>query len=162
MIEVAGLSCRVKDRFLVTDLALAVRPGEIVGLLGENGAGKTTLIHCLGRLRRPSTGRVLLDGMDIWALPSRLVARRIATLLQDLPQALAMTVAEIVSLGRLPHERPFRQHERTRARRGRPRHRFGRHRASGQRTVRPAVRWRAPAWHAGAGAGPRAGPPAPG
>jgi iron complex transport system ATP-binding protein len=105
VIEVAGLTCRASGRDLVTDIALSVGRGEIVGLLGENGAGKSTLLHCIGRLRRPSAGRVLLDGVDVWSLPARRVARQMAVLLQDVPQNLEMTVAEVVALGRLPHRR---------------------------------------------------------
>lgn len=48
---------------------LQVPPGSIVGLIGPNGAGKTTLIDTITGFKRPSGGRVLLDGRDITRLP---------------------------------------------------------------------------------------------
>ncbi|WP_035485033.1 ABC transporter ATP-binding protein [Geminicoccus roseus] len=103
MIDIEGLTCRVKERALVADVTLGVRVGEVVGLLGENGAGKSTLLHCIGRLRKPSEGQVRLDGVDVWKLPARTVARRVAVLLQDPPPVVDMAVSEVVALGRLPH-----------------------------------------------------------
>jgi len=46
-------------------VSMAVRPGQVVGVIGPNGAGKTTLFDVLAGVRRPNSGRVLLDGSDI-------------------------------------------------------------------------------------------------
>ncbi|HWL69120.1 MAG TPA: ABC transporter ATP-binding protein [Geminicoccus sp.] len=107
LLEAVGLTCSVQGRSLLAGIDLVVRPGEVVGLLGENGAGKSTLLHCLARLRRPSAGRVLLDGADIWRLSARAVARRVAILLQEAAPDPDLSVAEVASLGRLPHEGRF-------------------------------------------------------
>ncbi|MEM9771371.1 MAG: ATP-binding cassette domain-containing protein, partial [Cyanobacteria bacterium P01_D01_bin.73] len=56
-------------RAVVNRVNLRVDQGEIVGLLGPNGAGKTTVFYMATGLERPDTGRVLLDGQDITALP---------------------------------------------------------------------------------------------
>ncbi len=50
---------------------LAVRPGEIHGVVGRSGAGKSTLIRCLTLLERPTEGRVVVDGVDLGALAER-------------------------------------------------------------------------------------------
>src|SRR5256712_13298170 len=47
-------------------LDLAVAPGERVALVGESGVGKSTLLHLLGALDRPTGGRVLFDGVDVF------------------------------------------------------------------------------------------------
>jgi len=50
-------------------VSLETRPGELLGLIGHTGSGKSTLVQHLNGLLRPSQGRVLLDGEDIWADP---------------------------------------------------------------------------------------------
>ncbi|MEM9013103.1 MAG: ABC transporter ATP-binding protein [Pseudomonadota bacterium] len=80
-----------------------VAPGQVLGVVGPNGAGKSTLLRLLYRYLRPRAGRVLLDGADIWRLPARDVARTVAVVLQEQPTDFALTVREIVALGRTPH-----------------------------------------------------------
>ncbi|MEM8851816.1 MAG: ABC transporter ATP-binding protein [Pseudomonadota bacterium] len=87
--------------------SFAVAPGRILGIVGANGAGKSTLLRLLYRYLRPTAGRVLLDGRDIWASPARDVARSIAVVLQEQPTDFALTVREIVALGRTPHRTGF-------------------------------------------------------
>ncbi|MGM0396220.1 MAG: ABC transporter ATP-binding protein [Bacillota bacterium] len=55
----------------VDNISLEVRPGEIFGFLGPNGAGKTTTIKMIVGLLKPDSGRVLLDGMDVWEQPMK-------------------------------------------------------------------------------------------
>ena len=54
---------------------LALRPGEIVGLIGPNGSGKTTLLGCISGALDSDAGRVLLDGTDITRTPTHLIAQ---------------------------------------------------------------------------------------
>lgn len=54
---------------------LVFMPGESVAIVGASGAGKTTLIHILGTIDRPSGGRVLYDGEDVFAMGERDLAR---------------------------------------------------------------------------------------
>jgi energy-coupling factor transport system ATP-binding protein len=49
----------------LTGVALAVRPGERLALVGQNGSGKSTLVRHLNGLLRPTSGRVLIDGVDV-------------------------------------------------------------------------------------------------
>lgn len=65
----------------VDDVSFEVAPGEIVGLLGPNGAGKTTTIKCLCTLVTPTSGRVLVDGVDATTSP-RGAVRKLAAVLE--------------------------------------------------------------------------------
>ena len=49
----------------VTDVSLAIAPGEFVAVRGPSGCGKSTLLHLAGGLEGPSAGRVLIDGRDV-------------------------------------------------------------------------------------------------
>ncbi|HEX2028179.1 MAG TPA: ATP-binding cassette domain-containing protein, partial [Nitriliruptorales bacterium] len=67
----------------VQDVSLELRRGEIVALVGQNGSGKTTLAKLLAHLYRPTSGRVLWDGIDISSYDAGRVRRRVAVLFQD-------------------------------------------------------------------------------
>ena len=52
-------------------IALGIRAGEIFGIIGLSGAGKSTLVRCMNLLERPTSGRVLFDGVDLASLSRR-------------------------------------------------------------------------------------------
>ena len=87
---------------LLYKLAMQVRAGEMVGLLGPNGSGKTTLLRLLSGVLRPQQGRILLQGNDLQHRSRRDVARHIAVVPQELHMPFAFTVQHMVSLGRTP------------------------------------------------------------
>ena len=64
IIEIENLSKDYGDTRALKDLSLGIEAGGVVGLLGPNGAGKTTLVEILEGLRKPSSGRVSVLGMD--------------------------------------------------------------------------------------------------
>ena len=92
---------------LLHPTSFALDAGRVLGIVGPNGAGKTTLLRLLYRFHRPVTGAVCIDGQDIWALSARSAAQRVAAVLQEQPSDFALTVGEIVALGRTPHRRGF-------------------------------------------------------
>ncbi|MEM1374490.1 MAG: ABC transporter ATP-binding protein [Pseudomonadota bacterium] len=97
-----------RDRGLLLDaITFDLAPGRILGIVGPNGAGKTTLLRTLYRFNRPLSGTVKVDGHDIWEMSARDTAQRVAAVLQEQPSDFALTVAEIVALGRTPHRRGF-------------------------------------------------------
>ena len=50
------------------DISLSVKEGEIFGVIGQSGAGKSTLIRCINMLERPTSGSVVVDGVDLTKL----------------------------------------------------------------------------------------------
>ena len=64
-IEVINLSKRYKSKEAVKDINFVIKKNEIVGLLGPNGCGKTTTIGMILGLLKPTSGKVLIDGLDI-------------------------------------------------------------------------------------------------
>ena len=68
-LQVVSIAKSYDKRAVLTDISLDVAKGEVMGLLGPNGAGKTTCFYSIMGLVRPDSGRILLDGIDITALP---------------------------------------------------------------------------------------------
>ena len=97
VVTVTGLRKRYGDRTVVDGLDLAVRPGEIVGLIGANGAGKTTTVECIQGLRRPDAGTLRVFGMDPTTQGAR-VRRLLGSQLQDASLPDRLRVAEAVDL----------------------------------------------------------------
>ncbi|GIJ75833.1 branched-chain amino acid transport system ATP-binding protein [Micromonospora phaseoli] len=69
MLATRGLTWRIGEVAIVDSVDLDLAPGEFLGVIGPNGAGKTSLFNLITGLRRPTEGRVTLDGRDISALP---------------------------------------------------------------------------------------------
>jgi D-methionine transport system ATP-binding protein len=82
-------------------VSIAVRQGEVLGLIGRSGAGKSTLIRCLNGLERPDAGTVEIEGVDISRLDERRlqpVRRPIGMIFQHFNLLSAKTVADNIAL----------------------------------------------------------------
>jgi D-methionine transport system ATP-binding protein len=79
MIELRNITkeFRQKDRvtLALSDVSLHVPEGKIVGVIGESGAGKSTLIRCVNLLERPTSGEVIVNGINLMKLPAAELAR---------------------------------------------------------------------------------------
>lgn len=83
------------------DVDFQVRPGEIVGLVGDNGAGKSTLVKVLSGVHQPDSGELFLEGQSrTWRTPHDALEAGIETLYQDSGLCLHLTVEGNVFLGR--------------------------------------------------------------
>lgn len=91
-------------RRILNDLDLAVSPGAITTIVGPNACGKSTLLRCFARLLRPTAGQVVLDGRSVRDIPTRELARRMGLLPQAPIAPDGITVADLVSHGRHPHQ----------------------------------------------------------
>jgi len=92
----------VPGRTLLQPLTHAFPTGKVCGLIGHNGSGKSTLLKLLGRHYQATSGKVMLNGKPLGEWQSKMFARAVAYLPQQLPPAEGMTVRELVSMGRYP------------------------------------------------------------
>ena len=97
------------DRVVVDGLDIDVVDGTITSVIGPNGCGKSTVLRALGRLLRPQRGSVLLDGRQIHRMSTRDVAKVLGLLPQSPAAPEGLTVADLVSRGRHPHQSWYRQ-----------------------------------------------------
>jgi len=87
----------------LSDVDFEIRPGELVGLVGDNGAGKSTFVKTLAGAVQPSAGTVEMDGKPVrLATPQDARDAGIETVYQDLGLCDNLTVAENIYLGREP------------------------------------------------------------
>jgi iron complex transport system ATP-binding protein len=106
-LEADGVSFAYGARPVLTDVTLAVAPGELVGVIGPNGGGKTTLVRLLSGVLAPQAGAVRLGGRPLAGRRRREVARRLAVVPQDPTVEFPFTALEVVLMGRAPHLRPL-------------------------------------------------------
>jgi iron complex transport system ATP-binding protein len=104
-----GLSLGYAERDVVKDLDVDILDGRLTAIVGANACGKSTLLRGMARLLRPRSGQVLLDGAPITQTASREVARVLGLLPQTPVAPDRITVGDLVSRGRHPHQGWFRQ-----------------------------------------------------
>lgn len=107
LLRARGLRRTFGGLVAVDDLAFAVGPGEIVGLLGPNGSGKTTALNLVSGALAPDAGSVMLDGREVAGLPPHRLARlgiaRTFQLVRVLPGlTLGENVVAGLAFGRAP------------------------------------------------------------
>ena len=99
----------------LTDVTFTVEQGEYVAIMGESGSGKTTLLNILAALDKPTSGQVLLSGMDIVAIRERDIAafRRdnLGFVFQDFNLLDTFSVQDNILLPLVLSGRPFREME---------------------------------------------------
>jgi iron complex transport system ATP-binding protein len=104
-----GLRLSYEKKEIVHGIDLELPPGKVTMIIGPNGCGKSTTLRGLARLLDPSGGRVLLDGKDISTIPNREVATILGILPQHPVAPDGITVTDLVSRGRYPHQGWFRK-----------------------------------------------------
>jgi len=87
------------DASVLTDITLTARPGETVALVGSSGAGKTTLCNLIARFHDPTSGRILLDGIDLRDISIESFRRMLGIVEQDI-FLFDGTIAENIAYGR--------------------------------------------------------------
>jgi iron complex transport system ATP-binding protein len=107
LLSATDLSAGYDDREILRGLDLDVPSGQITVIVGANACGKSTFLRTLSRLLTPARGQVLLDGRSIHRMPARQLARTLGLLPQAPIAPEGITVADLVSRGRHPHQSLF-------------------------------------------------------
>ena len=103
-----GVTLAYDDRVISQDLSLQIPDGSFTVIIGPNACGKSTLLRALSRLLKPRVGQILLDGKPIGHYRSKEAARVIGLLPQTSIAPEGITVSDLVSRGRFPHQRLIR------------------------------------------------------
>ncbi len=106
-VALTDVSAGYRGRSVLAGLDLSVQAGERIAIVGPNGAGKSTLLRVITGIL-PAAGSVRLFGDPIGRLDRQAIARRVAVVPQQVVLPFAARVEDVVALGRLPHEDPFR------------------------------------------------------
>ncbi|WP_124728529.1 ABC transporter ATP-binding protein [Staphylospora marina] len=107
-LETRALTLSYGEKAVIDGLNLAIPKNKITVLIGANGSGKSTLLRSLARILKPAGGTVLLDAQDIFRLPTREVAKKLAILPQSPSAPEGLTVLQLVRQGRYPHQQLLR------------------------------------------------------
>lgn len=106
-IETKDLSICYDDHLVVDSLNLSIPEGKITSIIGPNGCGKSTVLKTIGRIIKKQKGMVYLDGEDIAKISTKEIAKKMAILPQTPTAPSGLTVKELVSYGRYPHQKGF-------------------------------------------------------
>ena len=115
--QVQGVWLAYNENWVVRDVSLPVRQGEVLALIGASGSGKTTLLRSLNRLTEITAGaaragRIALDGTDIHELEVNALRRRVSMVFQQ-PNPFPMSIYDNVAYS-LAEQRPDRGKRRRR------------------------------------------------
>jgi ABC-type branched-subunit amino acid transport system ATPase component len=103
VLEIDGLDHSYGSHRALRDVAIRVRAGEVVVILGANGAGKTTLLNAVAGLARPAAGSIRFRARELVGLPAhRIVEYGVATVTETRHLFGPMSVAENLALGAFP------------------------------------------------------------
>ena len=104
-----GLTLAYDKRTITENLDVAVPDGSFTVIVGPNACGKSTLLRALARILKPAAGTVVLDGRPISGWPAKKLARTLGLLPQSSIAPEGITVADLLSRGRYPHQSLLRQ-----------------------------------------------------
>ncbi|MGE5468060.1 MAG: ABC transporter ATP-binding protein [Ignavibacteria bacterium] len=98
-ISARGIGFRYGSRSVIRDLDLEIKPGEMIGLVGHSGSGKSTLVNLICRFYDVTEGSILIDGVDLRAVPVAEYRRHMGLVLQE-PFLFFGSIADNIAYGR--------------------------------------------------------------
>lgn len=109
MLKLESMSIRYEDKSVVRDFSFEVLPGEVVSIIGPNGSGKSTILKGITGLIPCESGQVFIGEEELRSLSIRDVSRLLSMLSQANSSPADMTVEELVTFGRMPHKKWYKQ-----------------------------------------------------
>lgn len=103
MLESKKLTLGYSDKIVLKDIDVEIEKGKITALIGANGCGKSTFLKAISRILTPKKGEVLLKGENIFNIPTKEVAKKMAMLPQNTSAPEDLTIYELVKQGRYPY-----------------------------------------------------------
>ncbi|GAA0066309.1 TPA: ATP-binding cassette domain-containing protein [Clostridium perfringens] len=103
MIEIKNLSKKYGNKFVVDDVSFNINKGKITSFIGPNGAGKSTVLSMISRIMSKDEGEVIIDGIPLEKWNDKELAKKVAILRQSNNINVRLTIRELVSFGRFPH-----------------------------------------------------------
>lgn len=100
MLRIESIGYKLNQRDLIKDVSLSAKSGEVITILGANGAGKSTLLSMISGERKPSSGRIMIDGKEISSFSRKELAVKRAVLQQHNPISIGFSAWEVVMMGR--------------------------------------------------------------
>lgn len=106
-LKVEQVDIGYSNELIIEDLSVSILENKITTIIGPNGCGKSTLLKAISRILKIKKGAVYLDGKAIHQLETKEVAKKMAILPQSTEAPAGLTVFELVSYGRFPHQKGF-------------------------------------------------------
>ncbi len=103
MLDIEGISFNYGTAKVLDNIVFSAGRGECIGIIGPNGSGKSTLLKTLGKVLKPSSGRVVLGGKELERYSPKELSRHMAVVPQDTNIDFDFTCLEVVLMGRNPH-----------------------------------------------------------
>jgi iron complex transport system ATP-binding protein len=111
MIEVKNLEFSIHKKQILQQIEFKIPKNSFTVIMGANGAGKSTLLQLLAGSLLPTAGIIFMDGVDMQTMNARQLAQKRAVLSQQYYLPFALTVREVVMMGRYPffnnHPKPI-------------------------------------------------------
>ena len=106
-INTKNLNVSYGNTDIIKNLNLNIPKGKITTIIGANGCGKSTILKTIGRIISPNSGKIYINGEDIYKKKSKEIAKDMAVLPQSPQAPSGLTVSELISYGRFPHKSGF-------------------------------------------------------
>lgn len=99
------LTLGYETKKVVTNLKMEIPRGKIISIIGPNGSGKSTILRSFSKLLNPLSGQIYLESKNLSNIDNKILAKRVAMLLQKNTCPRDLKVKDLIYYGRLPHKK---------------------------------------------------------